>query len=87
MKTGNVVLLIEGRDFTPAKLRDHLNAKFGTKVTGKPFTKGDIQQYEMYGKIPPEYGGHTVRAICCEVIGIKVLRIKKKDRNERLKKK
>ncbi len=69
------VVLKQGKDYTPSKLRDLLNTQFGEKKSGKKFTNQDIYQYAKRGYLPDEYGGLILKHIDNDAMGVKVLRL------------
>ena len=78
-KTQATELILQvNKDYTPTKLKDFLNKKFGSKKSGKLFTYQDIYQYVLRGHIPYEYGGHPLTQIDDSGTGIKLLRIGEK---------
>jgi len=62
-------------DFTPMALVRWLNKTYKTKKSGTVFTMQDVQQYEIRGYLPKQYGGHNIETLVDADVGIKVLRI------------
>lgn len=51
---------LEENEFTENMLLNLLIDKFKTKRNGNRFTKNDIVQYTVRGKIPKWYGGYKI---------------------------
>lgn len=49
-------------EHTTEMLIKRLEKKYGTKTSGSPFNKNDVQQYILRGRIPYKYGGEYVSA-------------------------
>lgn len=63
-------------DFTPIQLREWLNRKFSTKISGRPFTNQDVYCYARRGYLPKEYTGAEIKFVENNEIGVKILRLK-----------
>lgn len=65
-------MTFESNEFTVEALVAKLTEKFGQKKKGGVFTKNDIAQYEIKGKIPHFYGnGNKITA--AKKHGIKII--------------
>lgn len=74
-KVGDKLVLSIGEDFSPKRFMEFLNEKYGSKSTGKPFTKGDCQQYVLKGQLPDRYGAHPVSYRTEPGTGLKIITV------------
>ena len=77
--------LKEGSDYTLTGLMNYLNKTykhktFSDKKSKKKFILADIQQYAERGYLPDKYGGQKIEIIKSDKIGIKILRLKNKEK-------
>jgi hypothetical protein len=54
-------------------LKDMLNKKYGSKVSGEKFNDSDIAQYCLRGALPYRYGGNELKVE--SVKGFKIITI------------
>lgn len=79
-RTKSKIDLEVGRTFTLSKLSERLNEKFGAKVSGRPFTVGDVTGYKKRGYLPDAYGGYKLISYdLTDEVGVSLIKVVEKD--------